>query len=785
MKNFQRALRTLFKKGNHNFIKILSLGTGLAIGLVIIAKVCFETSYDTFYPNVDRIYQVKTCSVQNDVAHDFNQVPGGVALGLQEDVPGVELATRMTWLWDNGVFRTADKKKYKGDMMLVDTNFLKIFPRKILAGDPSVLGDPCSLMISETLAKAMGGVETVLGTVLFNDELSTIPLTIGGVFEDVPENTYIKYDILLALDSYQKWSRENWLGNERYKAYVMLGEHVVADSLAPAMRQMQYKHQDLEYLNKNGLDLWYVLDPYSKLHTDSPEVKRMNVLLSLLAFALIFTAVMNYVLIVISSLVNRTKEVGVRKCYGAEGHDIRGIMLSETLIHLACSLLVAVALIFACRGTIENLLDATLGALFTLRTGAIMALVIAGVFITSGLIPALMFAHIPVSSAFHHYKESRRRWKLGLLFFQFAASAFLVVLLVIIGRQYNTMVNDDPGYAYKDILYCNLSGADSLGRYQAVEEIKRLPQVEDVAFATSVPLYSGSGNNIRLQGEERDLFNICDLYYGSENYVDLMEFKIVEGRAPFTVNDVMVSRKFISEMARFADWPDGVVGHDVFVSEHSEPGAPPFTICGVFEDILIGNRTDNEQRAQVLFYTDLAPYLPVVMIKLHELHEGDVAAITKIFETSLPEKEIEVRPYRDEIRESYATSRKFKNSVMVGGIITLLISLIGLVGYTNDETNRRRKEIAIRKINGGTLRDILILFLKDSLWLSLPAFLGGCLAAFFVATKWLEQFTLKITLSWNLFVWPSLALLVLVLAVVALNCLRIARSNPVESLSAE
>ena len=781
----QRALRTLFKKGNHNFIKILSLGAGLAIGLVLIAKVCFETSYDNFYPDANRIYKVKMNSVQNDVSNEYGQVPGGVTPGMQAEVPGVEVGTRITWLWDNGIFRTQDKKKYKGELVVADTNFFRLFPRKILAGDVNVLAQPRYLMISDQMAQAMGGPAEAMGKILFSDELPNVPLTVGGVFERVPENTELQYDLLLSIESIQQWSRENWLGNERYVGFVLLGENVVADSLAKPMRQMQYNHQDLDDLNKKGLDIWYTLHPFDKEHTDAPEVKRMNVLLSLLAFALIFTAVMNYVLIVISSLVNRTKEVGVRKCYGAEGRHIRAIILSETVVHLFFSLVVAVAIILACKGTIENLLDASLGALFTPRTYAVMVGVVVGVFVASGLIPAIMFEHIPVSSAFHHYKESRRKWKLGLLFFQFAASAFLVVLLVIIGRQYNTMVNDNPGYAYSNLLFCNLNGADSLRTYQAMEEAQRLPIVKDVALCLNVPLESGSGNNIRLPGEDRDLFNICDLYYCSANYMDLMEIKMIEGHAPSTLNEVAVSRKFLTEMARFTDWKDGALGQPIFISEHSQPGLPPFTICGVFEDILVGNRTGDEARAQVIFFHDDIHAMHTVVIKLHELHEGDVATISEIFEKALPEKDVQMRPYRDEIRHSYEASLKFKNSVMIGGIITLLISLIGLIGYTNDETNRRRKEIAIRKINGGTLGNILALFLKDTLWLSLPAFVGGCIGAYFVASQWLEQFTLKIALSWDLFVVPAICLLLLVLAVVALNCLRIARANPVDSLVAE
>lgn len=785
MRNFQLALRNFFKKGNGNLIKILSLGAGLALGLVLIVKVCFETSYDSFYKDGDSIYLISMGFSRGKDIDNYDQIPGAVAPGMQEEVPGVEYGTRVTWLWDDGVFRTPDKKKYKGELMLADTNFLNVFPRRILAGDPAVLGQPRYLLVSESFANAMGGFDAAMGATLFNDQLPDVALTVGGVFEDVPENTEIKYDLLLSLETIDQWSRNNWLGNERYKGYIKVQPGMDPDALAPAIRAMQEKYQDLEYFHKQGVDLWYTLKPFDRLHTDNPEVKRMNILLSLLAFTLLFTAVMNYILVVISSLINRTREVGVRKCYGAEGPEIRNIMLSETALHIGLSLIVAAGIILACKGAVENLLGASLGALFTPRSFLIIGAVVVGVFLLSGLIPAWMFQRIPISAAFRHFKESRRRWKLGLLLFQFMASAFLVILLVVITKQYRTILNDDPGYAYEDLLYCNLTGVTHIQIQQAMDRVATLPQVAKVGAGSEIPLYAGSGNNVRLPGSDNDLFNICDLYYGSANYTDIMGFKILEGRAATALNEIMVSRQFIAEMERTAGWKDGVVGQTVWVSEHSESKDQLFTITGVYDDVLVGNRTMADDRASILFFHHDLTNAPIMLIKLHQLNEGDVMAITQLLEEALPDKDIQVRPYRDEIRLSYQEAQKFKSSVLIGGITTLIISLVGLIGYTNDETNRRRKEIAIRKINGGTAKDILLLFLKDMLFISLPAFAAGSLVAYFLAVKWLEQFSLKTALNAGLFIVPSLCLLVLIMTVVTIDSLRIARSNPVSALVSE
>ena len=130
-------------------------------------------------------------------------------------------------------------------------------------------------------------------------------------------------------------------------------------------------------------------------------------------------------------------------------------------------------------------------------------------------------------------------------------------------------------------------------------------------------------------------------------------------------------------------------------------------------------------------------------------------------------------------------SRKFRDSVMIGGIVTLLIVFIGLIGYTNDEVNRRRKEMAIRKINGATVKDILHIFLKDIITMALPAILLGCGIAFYISQKWQEQFSEKIQLSWYLFVGGGVLVLTVILAVSGYNVFRTTHDNPVNNLKSE
>lgn len=272
-------------------------------------------------------------------------------------------------------------------------------------------------------------------------------------------------------------------------------------------------------MQKAGVDITYALLPLAEFHSGLPETKRMALLLSLLAFALIFTAIMNYILVVLSSLVARTKEMAVYKSYGATGKNIMNIMLLETAVHLVLALLLSVFLILLFRGKIQEILTVSVSALFTLRTMGILAVICLLVFLISGIIPSWLYARIPISSAFRSFKESRRNWKMVSLFIQFIAAMFLVSLLVIIWKQYKLMVDDNPGYAYEKLLYCYTSGVQEEERLRAVEEISRLSFVQSVATATTLPIDWMSGNNVSFLDDDRELFNIADMYYADENYL--------------------------------------------------------------------------------------------------------------------------------------------------------------------------------------------------------------------------------------------------------------------------
>ena len=788
MKNLNIALRSLFKKGRSNGIKILSLGVGLAMGLVLISKVCFERSFDKFYPDSDRIYRLHENIIRDGEYKSYGQVSGGVATAMQVEIPEVEKATRLTYIGgDKELFKTQDGNRYSARYVVMgDTNVFDLLPRPILIGDPTeTLSRPGYVMISNRIAKLLGGAEQAVNKEFEFESSPGQTYTIGGVFEDVPENSHLRFEIVASLEGMSKWSRENWLGNDRYLGYVKLYPGTDPESLTTAIREMQGRHCDLEEVKKAGIDLTYSLVPLMDMHSNSDEVKSMNSLLGFLAFVLIFTAAMNYVLIVISTLINRTKEVAVHKCYGASDKNLFGMIMSETCLHMLISLLLAAFLIVLFRTKTEELLGATLGALFSTQTIVILIGVCIVIFFITGLIPTYMFLLIPVAAAFRNFKESRRYWKLCLLFIQFLATAYLVALLSVISKQYDYMVNVDPGYAYEKLAYCSTQGVEESVRNTAIEELRKIPEVDKVSACYDLPISGMSGNNVSLPGDDRELFNIADMYWVKDDFFSLMEIPVIEGEVfrsdGSASNKVMVSRSFVEKMEQVAGWTGSAIGKNIIITEHSQNGEP-FTICGVYEDVCIGSTGNPDTRPTALFYDR---YAPMILIKFHEMSPENIKKAQKVLEDVMPDRNVTVTAYYMDMIDLYKDSRTFRDSVMIGGIVTLIIALIGLLGYTSDETNRRGREIAIRKVNGATAWSILKMISKDISYIAIPAIVIGMTVAYYSGTGWLEKFTEKAPIGFFIFLAGAMMVYVLIIACVLYRAWAVSNSNPVDSLKSE
>ena len=781
------AIKTLNKRGQHNWTKIVCLAIGLAAGIVLIGKVGFEQSYDDFFPESNRIYVVCEDFIQNGEFQHFPQTAGGIVPGMQRYCPQIEAATRYTNVAYDMPIVTEDDHWVRTNYDLVDSCFFDVFPFRVLQGNPKkVLSQVDYCMISRSLAEKLGG--NVVGKKVYYKRRGGLALTIGGVYENIPLNSKLhNMEVMISMSSIAKFThdgRADWVGSDNYISYVRLAEDISPDDLKPQLEKMKQENLPLEEMKKAGVDVDFSLSPLIDFHTKDDGVRRMTLILSLLAAVLIGCAVMNYLLLVVGGISRRAREMAVHKCYGAESRHVYHKVMVESAVHLLLSLALAALLLYAAKDIVEELTCAPLSVLLMAGNNVWMiALTCLVVLLITGFVPGYIYTHIPVAAAFKNYSQSHRLWKLLLLGLQFASATFLIALLAVAGRQYDRMINDDIGYDYSTLGSVQINGMSVEQRQLVLEELPKLASVKGVTMSYANLTEQQGGDNIYLPDDDHEYMNIADLFRVGNGYFDVMGIPIVSGRTfteqTDTLCEVMVSRKFEERMKELAGW-DQAVGKQIFCSSSDDL----HTIVGVYEDIRIGSITNPDTRPSAIFYSYKPKYMRYILIRFQTM-DGLEAANKRLKELVTDNPDINITPYSQMVVKLYTDARNFRTTVMIGGLVALLIALIGLIGYLSGEIGRRQKEIAIRKVNGARATDVIRLFIIDIMRVALPAVLIGAVASWYVSHLWQEQFSEKAVLSPLLFIGCALLVLAVIMGVVCIGCRRVTTSNPVNYLKTE
>ena len=779
-----------------NLTKIFCLTIGLAIGLLLVAKAFVEQSFDHAIPEYGNVYLAKESVTRNGEFSEYLSTPGAIAPGLKRYVPQVEKATRVSKLFGSLAVRTPDGILVDVDgVTLADSCLFDVLRWPVISGNPKealTVEDYC--MIPRSLAEKLG--DDVMGMTLTSPDVGdSYKVIVAGVYEDFPINSTFRNVIYLSLSTIGKFSydgRDNWVGNDRYRSYVRLAKGASPADVTLHIQRMLKENVDNEALEVFKFNI--ALMPLTDVYNSQDSVKTMIWVLSLLAFIILVSASLNYLLIVIGQLGKRGKEMAVRKCYGTSNRKIFLRIMGESVFFLAVSIALAVLIVLSLSDQCEMLLGYPASVLLSSPdVWLVEVCVCVALLLITGVIPAWIYCRTPVSHVFHQNTRKRRAWKLALLSVQFFATGLMFCLLMLVYRQYDMMSRGDMGYDYENVAYLNVGALPDSERKVIKDELSRLGCVAGVASAYQDFTGWAAGNNVWIKGDPRpdNQVNVADMYWANANLFDVMGMKFVQGEtfredADTTVHQVIVEERFIDVLkSHFGHKDDNIIGQRFNITEHiSLDGSDEFTIVGVIGNIRRGgyNIDSFDQRAGVLFpTTEVCENLYVRFTSLtpETLKEAQKVIDGKYSDTMY------ISPYKTMVEAWNAPVKRFGFSVMAAGIAILLITIIGLIGYTADEVQRRAKEIAIRKVNGTTVGKILRIFCVDILKVAVPSLLAGGIAAVLIGRDWLSQFTDQVSLSpWSMALC-LLVILTVILAVVCLNALKVARSNPVDYLRTE
>ena len=635
----------------------------------------------------------------------------------------------------------------------------------MLKGNLKDLIIPGSVFVSERFARETFADEDPVGKILSADKQNTF--TIRGVYKDVPENTMLTHDFVVSIynnkGGYQ--AGNGWNGNDVFYTFLRLRRDSDMDKVNDNIQRV------IEKYTETTIDDWkmdYSIIPLVKRHLDSPDVQKRLVIYGFLGFAIFFVAIMNYMLISIATLSRRAKSVGVHKCSGASSTNIFSMFLAETGILVILSVLLSFLLIFNAREMIEDLLSVRLSSLFTWGTLWVPLLTILVLFVLAGGIPGRLFSRIPVTQVFRRYTDGKKGWKRSLLFVQFTGVSFVLGLLLVTLLQYGHLMNRDMG-----IDVTGLTEAESWLPKERVEHIKdelrRQPMVEGVTVATHSVL--GQYWTRGLMSNDGKRLATLNFNYCHYNYPEVMGIKIIEGTPMKKGGDLLVNE----ELVRLMRWTDGAVGKRV----NNVAG----TVVGVFRDIR--NESFYAAQSPIILIGTEEQANHTFDVRLKEPFDENLKRLNEYMEKTFPDVSLHFMSVDHMVKDLYKDVYRFRNSVWITSCFILLIVIMGLIGYVNDETQRRSKEIAIRKVNGAEAFHVLRLLTRDILYVSVLSILIGTAVSYFAGRAWLDQFAEQIELNPLLFIGTALFIQLLIIVCVVLRAWHIANENPVNSIKNE
>lgn len=768
MKQLYYTIQTLLRGRGSNVIKVISLTLGLLVGILLFARVAFELNYDSYYSEPENLCITLRTGISDGIKKEPNiDNYGKLAEAIRENFPDeVEDATVLDLFSQSPLYHEGKKMEH----VILATSKSHVFSTlgiKVLLGDVSQLDRVDVIFISRSLARRLFADANPIGKTI-NIEID-YPLTVQGVFEDIPENTEFHFDGVYSFDTRSKQygsERGGWGYDSSYHCMVRFRHPDEREKVEVRMPEMLKKYIH----NYKGQSEEYSFMTPSQYHLQKPESRKIVMILSILGFAILLVAGMNNVLISVSSLAQRAKSVGIHKCNGASDGHIYRMFLYESALLILLSLLFVTVLLFTFKLEIEDLSGASLKALFTWQTLWVPILVSLVLFLVIGLFPGKLFAAIPVTQVFHRFTAHRFVWKRSLLFIQFTGIAFILGLLMVILLQYHQVMTRDMGYKV-DNLAVGWSPYREIDKMDGI--LRGLPIVEEFCNASTI-IYGGYMGQPYTDAHGKEFMGRIE--FVDEHYVPVMGLQIIKGRNIQQDKEILINE----EMVRQIGWTDSPIGKNL------EDGKNNFgTIVGVVKDYVVQSAYMPQAPVALMSNLEWMNVLNKRNIILKEPFGENLAKINTLMKEAFPTVDIVFRSARQEIDKQYQEVRRFRNVVIIASIAILLIALMGLFGFVNDEIQRRSKEIAIRKVNGAEVPDILRLVSGNIFWKALSAVLVGIVFAYIVSNKWLEQFSDRVSVNGGHFLVVIIIILLLIMGSVIGRSWNVANENPVNSIKNE
>ncbi|MFK7920975.1 MAG: ABC transporter permease [Bacteroidia bacterium] len=782
--------RTLWQNRTTFFINLIGLSTGLACAFLIYLWVQDEIEMDKFHEHDAHLYQVMRDISMNGETQIADWVPGPLAEAIKSEIPGIKYATSYKTHPILGGGIVFENQSLRAIPMYADQSFLKVFSYPLLHGDKNqVLADKYAALISEELAvKLFGKTEQAIGKVItWDKKLGKIydmsrPLTITGVFQRLPVNSTVAFDVILTQDFYIEHNPgvPLWT-NDQATAAIVLEQGINIENLEAQIAQLSNSHTEFE--RKFVLKRFSSLYLYNQFEEGGQAGGRITYiwLFSIIALLILLIASINYMNLSTAKASIRLKEIAVKKTMGASQWSLIFQFVKESLLISFLALILAIGLIIFFLPFFNQLTGKQIMLDWDVRILAAFS----GIAFFTGLLsssyPALYLSSFRPIQIFQNklsLSGSEAWTRKGLVVFQFTISTFFIVAVLVIYQQMTYVHTKNLGFEKDHILSLNIEGALVNKVNPFLKEVRKIPTV--VQASSSNHELVGAMNwtsGIDWDGRAEDESIQINPVVCNHHFVETYDIQIKEGRS-FSPDYGTDSTKVILNEAAVKQ-----MGLENPIGQSLTFWGDKVSVVGVAEDFHFESLYKQVGPCIIKLAGKQDEFTSYIWIKMRGGEEkAAIESVKRLYAEFNPGYTFEYG-FVDETYEAlYESENKVAALSKYFAILAILISCLGLFGLVAFTSERRNKEIGIRKILGASEWSIIRLLSIDFSKMVILSILIAIPSSYLLAKHWLESFAYKIELAWWFFAASAIFALLIAWLTVAVQTLKAASANPVKSI---
>jgi putative ABC transport system permease protein len=819
------TLRNIRSNKLFSFINIAGLAIGLSACFLIWQYVRFESSYDTFHENKDRLYRVPIEVRQNGELLGTSATNcAAVGYSMKAEFPEVIDFCRIvqTSLFTSDLGRyfanalEFSRQDIRGNTIafieesvwFADPGVLTMFTFPLIEGRIDALQEPNAVVITKTIAQKYFGNEPALGQDLrLNSDLM---LKVMGVIEDVPDNSHLRFDILISFstlrhrigDMYDNWS---WAA---FYNYVLLDANADADVVRAKLQTLTDKYYSNEAGSprKTSFALQPITDIHLKSQLDAEQSpvgsERTVYFLSILAVFILIVAWINYINLSTSKALQRSKEVGLRKTVGATRTQLVVQFLLDTAMINIFALLIAVAIVITAWSSFEKLVGKEIRD--ALQTGGPGPWIIAAIVFLAGVIICGVYPALSLSSFNPAIvlkggatKSSGALLRKLMVSFQYVLAVLLIAGTVTIYLQLSYMRSLDTGFTKEQIIVAEAPAvydSTASGRISFFRnELMALPGVKNVTAVSDVPgrhIVEGSPVG-RIQAGQNEFFGTSIMSVDT-SFFSTFGIKLLEGRVfaeyermAFRLRDkdelipVLINEEFVKRLG-LTDAKDAI---DLRLTFWWGPDQRFAKIIGVVAD---HHQVSLKETIQPVMYEQpewlAAKYFAVCMAPGSNMSLGDVQSTYK---TAFPGHPFTYFFLDEHFDLQYHEDLRFGKIFNTFTVLAIIVTCLGLLGLSIFSVVQRTKEVSIRKVLGAPPSTILFLFSFDFIRALLISYAIALPIIYWAGDNWLQNFSTRIPLRWEVFAAPFILMVAITMITVISVSIKAMLEAPVRALRQE